>query len=120
MINNRLTETLIFKALRPAECAELVQAVEFKGSEVDLKDGFIHFSTYEQLPETLARHFRNEAPLWLAAVDSSTLGESLRWEISRGGDSFPHLHGALRPERIAWMIPLELGPDGRHLIPGPA
>ena len=119
MVNAGLTGRLIFKALRPAECAELVQASVFKGSQVDIQDSFIHFSTYEQLPETLAKHFTKEAPLWLAAVDSAVLGESLRWETSRGGQLFPHLHAGLRREQVAWMIPLSLGPDGRHLLPEP-
>lgn len=117
MINEALTDRYIFKALRPAECADLVQEIVFKGSPVDVQDGFIHLSTYEQLPETLARHFTKEPALWLAAVESAVLGESLLWETSRGGLLFPHLHSGLRRDQVAWLVPLGLGPDGTHLLP---
>lgn len=77
----------------------------------------MHLSTAAQAPETAAKHFSGERGLWLARISVCALGESLRWEPSRGGDLFPHLYRALRAEDVAAIHPLPLGPDGRHAFP---
>src|SRR3546814_1068605 len=41
----------------------------FAGAPVDLKDGYIHLSTADQLAETIDKHFVGQHDLWLAAVD---------------------------------------------------
>ena len=85
----------IYKVLRRAEWAEAQARNVFTGSAVDARDGFIHFSTREQLEETIARHFAGEGGLVVLEVDPTALGEQLRWEPSRGGALFPHLYGEL-------------------------
>ena len=89
----------------------------FKGAPVDLSDGFIHFSTAEQVEETAARHFAGQKDLLLVSVDAARLGESLKWEPSRGGALFPHLYGDLALSAVTRVEPLPLGPDGRHVFP---
>jgi uncharacterized protein (DUF952 family) len=37
--------------------------------------------------------------------------------VSRGGDLFPHLSGALPRAAVLWAQPLPLGGDRRHLFP---
>ena len=64
-------------------------------SPADRADGFIHLSTAEQLPGTATRHYAGRSDLRLVAVDLAALGDSVRWEPSRGGDLFPHIHGDL-------------------------
>ncbi len=88
----------------------------FTGSPVDLADGFIHFSTAAQAPETARRHFAGQGDLLLVAVDAAGLGSALRYEPSRGGDLFPHLYGPLTMDAVRWVRPLPLGPDG-HVFP---
>ena len=68
---------------------------QFDGAPVDLADGFIHFSTADQLQETADRHFRGVPDLLVIAVDAENLGDDLRWEPSRGGGLFPHLYAPL-------------------------
>lgn len=87
---------LIYKILRTEEWLRLSAEGAFQGSPLDLKDGFIHLSGAEQVSETLARYFADEAELVLVGVDSDELGDSLCWEVSRGGALFPHLYGPLR------------------------
>src|SRR4051812_8512524 len=89
----------------------------FGGAPVDLADGYIHFSTAGQVPETAARHFAGKAGLLLVAVDAAALGAALRYEPSRGGAMFPHLYGKLPLSAVRWVRPLPLGPDGRHVFP---
>ena len=89
----------------------------FRGAPVDLADGFIHFSTAEQVAETAARHFAGQAGLLLVAIDGEALGDALVYEPSRGGALFPHLYAALDPAAIVWSRPLPLGANGLHDFP---
>lgn len=107
---------LIYKILTGPEWADLKAAGETAGAPVDLADGFIHFSTGEQVQETAAKHFAGQSDLWLLAVGADELGADLRWEPSRGGALFPHLYGALRLDRVIWARTLPLGAAG-HVFP---
>ncbi|MCB1470122.1 MAG: DUF952 domain-containing protein [Rhizobiaceae bacterium] len=89
----------------------------FAGAPVDLADGFIHFSTVEQVRETAAKHFAGHDDLLLIAIDPDKLGPSLRYEPSRGGALFPHLYGPLNLNAVSWVRPLPLRPDGTHDFP---
>jgi uncharacterized protein (DUF952 family) len=102
----------------PAELwREAERAGVFRGSPVDLGDGFIHFSTAAQVAETAAKHFAGQRDLVLVAVDAAMLGPALKWEPSRGGALFPHLYGVLDVSAVERVEPLRLGPDGRHEFP---
>lgn len=107
---------LIYKIFRPDEWAELRDIGQTAGAPIDLADGFVHFSTAEQARETAAKHFAGEDGLVLLAVEAEALGDALKWEVSRGGDLFPHLYAPLRLSDIAWQKPLPLV-DGRHAFP---
>lgn len=85
-----------------------------EGAPVDLADGFIHLSAADQVRETAARHFAGLSGLVLVTVDAASLGAALRWEPSRGGALFPHLHGPLDLTSVRSARPLPLGPDGCH------
>ena len=74
----------------------------FSGAPVDLNDGYIHFSTKEQVRETAAKHFAGQADLLLVAIDGDLLGQALKYEVSRGG--------ALLPVKRHW-----LGVDARYV-----
>ncbi|MDZ5697098.1 DUF952 domain-containing protein [Chelativorans sp. M5D2P16] len=87
------------------------------GAPVDLADGFIHFSTGAQVRETAAKHFSGQDDLLLVAVDEEKLGKKLRYEISRGGQPFPHLYAPLPLGAVHWVKPLPLDADGRHAFP---
>ena len=89
----------------------------FTGAPIDEEDGFIHFSTAGQVRETAALHFSRQTDLLLVAVEAATLGDTLRYEASRGGALFPHLYGPLQLSSVRWVKPLPLGPDGGHVFP---
>ena len=108
---------LVYKILSAAEWQEAERAGVFKGAGIDINDGFIHFSTAEQAAETAAKHFAGQAGLLLVAVDASILGAALKWEVSRGGQLFPHLYASLPTRDVAWAKPLSLGLDGKHVFP---
>jgi uncharacterized protein (DUF952 family) len=100
-------DRLIYKVCPARAWSDAVAAGTFRGSPVDLRDGFIHFSTSTQLGETLRRHFAGQRDLVVVAVDPGSLGGSLRWEPSRGGDLFPHLYGELDIALARQVSPIE-------------
>jgi uncharacterized protein (DUF952 family) len=107
---------LIFKIVGAADWRKAEAAGVFEGAGVDLSDGYIHFSTAEQLAETAAKWFAGRDDLVLVAVDADALGEALRREPSRGGALFPHLYATLPLSAVRWSRLAPLGPDGRHVF----
>ncbi len=83
---------LIYKIMSKEEWAAFEAEGKFTGSPVDLADGFIHFSTAEQMVETAAKHFAGREDLCLVWGEDIALGAALKWEVSRGGAEFPHLY----------------------------
>lgn len=108
---------VIYKICGADEWREAEARGSYAGSPDDLRDGFIHFSTAAQLAGTAAKHFAGRGDLILVGVDAMALGDALKWEPSRGGDLFPHLHGPLPVSAVRSIVPVPLGSDGRHLIP---
>lgn len=108
---------LIYKIAPDSLWRDAEAAGVFSGAPVDLADGFIHFSTAEQVRETAAKHFAGQDNLLLIAIDAEKLGDALKWEVSRGGALFPHLYAPLDPASAVWVRPLPLGEDGKHEFP---
>jgi uncharacterized protein (DUF952 family) len=108
---------LIYKICPAALWRQAEAEGVFRGSPVDLEDGFIHFSTADQVKETAAKHFAGQRDLLLVAVDSDPLGAILQWEPSRGGALFPHLYAPLDVKDAVSVVALPLGPDGMHQLP---
>jgi len=100
-----------------ADQMRALEADAFEGAPIDLADGYIHLSTRDQLTETVDRHFAGQAELWVAAVDLAALGDSVRWEESRGGALFPHIYGAMPLETVIAYGPLEREHDGTVKLP---
>ncbi len=90
----------------------------FEGAGVDLADGFIHFSTAGQLPETARRYFADQPGLVVLEVEADDLGAELRWEPSRGGDLFPHLYDALPCAVVRAVHPAPLDAAGEPGVAG--
>jgi uncharacterized protein (DUF952 family) len=107
----------IYKICERARWRAAEAAGQFHGSDVDERDGFIHFSTAAQVAETASKHFAEASDLMLVAVDSAALGADLKWERSRGGDLFPHLYAALPLKAVRWarLLPDEI--EGLRPLP---
>ena len=99
----------IYKMCGAAEWAEARRTGTFVGSDIDRRDGFIHFSTRDQVGETAARHFSGLNDLVLVMVDADVLGHRLKWEPARGGALFPHLYGQLDTAAAMWVKGLPAG-----------
>ena len=107
---------LIYKILTSDQWADLEHLGETEGAPIDISDGYVHLSTAGQAAETASKHFAGQEGLWLLALEADDLGETLKWETSRGGALFPHLYGPLRRSDVIWARELPLGPDG-HVFP---
>lgn len=92
--------TPVIKLLRAGEWAALQADGLFAGSPDDRRDGYIHLSTPEQVPGTLARYFAGEIGAVALTLDADALGDALKWEPSRGGQLFPHLYRPLRLDEV--------------------
>ncbi len=107
----------IYKICPASAWREAERLGTYRGSEVDLSDGFIHFSTAQQVRSTAAKHFAGQKGLFLIAVDADALGDSLRWEPAREGALFPHLYGELDLIAVIDVLDMPLRSDGTHQIP---
>jgi beta-hydroxylase len=93
-----------FKIFTADQWATFKRDGVFTGAPVDLADGYIHMSTADQLDETLAKHFAGQNDLTIAEVDLTALGESVRWEVSRGNQLFPHIYGVLPMDAVRGTV----------------
>jgi uncharacterized protein (DUF952 family) len=111
-----VTTDLVFKIVPRAEWE--AGSGDYHGSAHDQADGFLHFSTAAQLPETLRRYYADKDDLILVAVDPKALGAALKWEHSPSrGEDFPHLYGALSCDAMKWARPIAKNTAGRFIIP---
>lgn len=108
---------VVFKIVANGVWRDACEAGSFTGSADDVRDGYIHMSTARQVAGTLARHFAGQKDLVIVAFDAQTLGRDLRYEVSRGGDLFPHFYAALPTARALWSRPIPTGPDGQPKCP---
>lgn len=110
----------IYKIIAEETWREAQVAGVFAGAGVDLADGFIHFSSREQFPETARRYFHGQEGLVALEVEADDLGPTLKWEPARGGELFPHLYDLLPVASVRAVHPLPLGPDRTPAMAPPA
>lgn len=109
--------TTIYKICERPEWREAQRDGRYRGSAIDRRDGFVHFSTAAQAVETAEKHFAGLKDLMLVAVDADALGAALKWEPSRGGALFPHLYGAMPLAAVRWAKPLPDENGGKRTFP---
>lgn len=74
------------------------------------EEGFIHASRPEQVSGTFERFYTDaDEPLVLLTIDTDRLDRlGVRWQEDRvGDDTFPHVYGALPPEAVVAVLPLD-------------
>jgi uncharacterized protein (DUF952 family) len=107
----------IYKISPPDMWREARTRGAFLGSPDDIRDGYIHMSTAEQVAGTLDRHFSRVDELIIAAVNPEALGDTLIWEAARNGALFPHIYAALPMTAVVAEYTVVRGADGRHALP---
>jgi uncharacterized protein (DUF952 family) len=112
------SDPVVYKICPRADWLRARELGELGPSNDDARDGYIHLSRTDQVAGTLAKHFAGRVDLLLLAVRVERLPEqALRYEISRGGEAFPHLYGALSIAWVQEVIELPLDARGQHVLP---
>ena len=109
------TDRFIYKVCDSGLWEDAKQVGKFIGAEIDLEDGYIHFSTASQLHDTLVRHFAGRDGLVLLKIEINQL--DIFWETARNGDLFPHLYDHLPLRSVVAEHHLILSADGDHIVP---
>ena len=117
MVPDSPTPATIYKIVERCQWESAVAAGQFTGSEIDHRDGYIHFSTAQQVHETARRHFAGVDDLMIVGVAVERLGDALVWEPSRGGQPFPHLYAPLPLAAVVSVDPLPWDQAGQHRFP---
>jgi uncharacterized protein (DUF952 family) len=92
---------VIYKICSKDEWRVALEKDIYQGSADDLRDGFIHFSTFNQVANTFTKHFKGQKDLLLLKVSIEHLFPSkLKWETSRDDQKFPHLYGDLNLDAV--------------------
>jgi uncharacterized protein (DUF952 family) len=95
----------------------------YRGDTLDA-EGFIHFSTPEQVIRVANARFKGHTGLLLAVVDTETLQAELKYESPYEGgqqlesdELFPHLYGALNLDAVIRVVEFEPQEDGTFTLP---
>ncbi len=81
----------------------------FRGYGNDIRDGFVHLATHEQLYRTfISKHSEKEkCDFKLLAIDINT-AENIKWEKAKNGLIYPHAYSGLNIKRdILWIIDMD-------------
>ena len=104
----------IYKILTKNEYEVFKKIDYYSGTEKDINDGFIHFSTKDQLIGTLEKYYKSEKNLILLKFPSNNL-KNLKWEES-GKLFFPHLYSKLNTKDLLEIHELN-NLDTKFIIP---
>ena len=105
----------IYKICTISEWEKALIKGTYLGSAIDLKDKYIHFSTSDQVEETLNIHFKDVKNLCLLEV--YTDGLNIKWEKARNGAFFPHLYEVLNIKQVNAIITLKKNIRGIYSLP---
>ncbi len=106
----------IYKIIDNDELKKVKSNGFYSGSSKDLKDGYIHFSSEEQVKSTLKKHYLNKKNLILLKVETLKLNH-LVWEQASDGSFFPHLYSPLDLANVVDEYEITLNSDGTHKLP---
>ena len=107
----------VYKIATFEEWDTALESGTYEGAGIDHADGFIHFSTVEQLRETAAKHFAGRDDLMLVKVATAPMARHYKMEVSRGGALFPHLYAHLPVSCAVEWQELLLDDNGLHIFP---
>ena len=106
----------IFKIVDIDEWKKAKVSGTYSGSLKDTEDGFIHFSSEEQVKGTLKKYYSNQTDLILLKVDTLKL-DNLIWEQASDGNMFPHLYSSLDLSNVVEELEITLDEEGNHNLP---
>ena len=106
----------VYKICTKSEWSESKKNNVFKGTALDLIDGYIHFSDKDQVKQTLNKFYINQTNLIILKVDALKL-KNLVWEQSTDGNMFQLLYSDLDLDFVVIEYFIDLKDDGKHNLP---
>ena len=88
-------EKFVYKILTINEWEDFKNFFFFYGTELDKSSKFIHLSSLSQLSETISLYFLEYNKVVILELETISIKEGLKWELSRNNEFFPHYHGTL-------------------------
>ena len=81
-------------------------------------EGFIHCCTAQQIASVAKRYYQGQKALLLLEIDETRVHVPLKWEdLTKAGQSFPHVYGRIPLEAVTRCLALQPGVDGRFASP---
>ena len=80
-------------------------------------DGFIHFSTKEQVVDVANYLYKGKRDLVLLCVDENKTTHKVVFEDLKGHGIFPHLYGPLNLDAVLRVVNFPVGTDGIFVLP---
>ncbi len=109
--------TILFHITTRAAWAEAQRAAVYTGDTL-VRDGFIHFSTAEQILGVANTLYRGRDDLLLLLVDAARLTAPVRYEdCYASGQAYPHLYGPLNLDAVIAVYDFPPQPDGTFRLP---
>ena len=106
----------IYKILNKEDLKKAKSNGAYSGSSKDIEDGYIHFSSQEQVEGTLKKYYSEEKNLILLKVETLNL-DHLVWEQASDGNFFPHLYSSLDLTNVVDEYEIKLNNEGNHVLP---
>lgn len=90
-------QNIIYKILLKPEWEKFQQTKEFIGTELDIKDGYIHMSSTKEQMERVKNKYYKDVKVYLLKIDSDKLSQSnkFKYEPISNGDLYPHYYDKL-------------------------
>ena len=106
----------VYKICKTSEWLDAKRCGKFSGTKKDKSDGYIHFSSKDQVLSTLKKYFSKEKDLTLLKIKTLNLS-SLVWEQSSNGDFFPHLYSNFKISNVYEEYDVVSKIDGSFKLP---
>jgi len=106
----------IYKILNKEDLKKAKSNGAYSGSSKDIEDGYIHFSSQEQVEGTLKKYYSDEKNLILLKVETLNL-DHLVWEQASDGNFFPHLYSSLDLTNVVDEYEIKLNNEGNYALP---
>ena len=91
---NTVMQDKVYKIFTESEWKLFQETGQFKGSADDLRDGFIHLSTEQQVAGVIDKFFSGVHPLYVAEFSGPGFMRRLKWEASLSNELYPHLYNS--------------------------
>jgi len=92
VVVNTVMQDRVYKIFTESEWVQFQDTGQFQGSTDDLRDGFVHLSTKDQVARIIEKFFSGVHPLYVAEFSGPEFIRRLKWEASFSNELYPHLY----------------------------